>query len=145
MVPLALGVVHTRPGLAVHTFGLGILVCGGAQKQASLRGFENNHVYMIFEKLLTLKAIQRPCKEAAAMGCQGSGTPQRRRALENKHGLPERREKFLRRGKSLGEGQEDSASVTLTGNSFSLSRSKSVDGEDRENDMPTCTAHPCVP
>lgn len=142
MVPLALGVIHTRPG-STHVRPWH-LVCGGAQKQASLRGFENNHVHMIFEKLLTLKAIQRSCKEAA-MGCQGSGMPQRRRALENKHGLPERREKFLRRGKSLGEGQEDSASVTVTGNSFSLSRSKSVDGEDRENDMPTCTALPCVP
>lgn len=110
MVPLALGVVHTRPG-STHLQPWH-LVCGGAQKQVSLREFENNHVHMILKSYSHLRSYKE-----AAMGCQGSGMPQRRRVLENKHGLPERQEKFLRRGKSLGEGQEDSASVTVTGNS----------------------------
>lgn len=75
------------------------------------------------------------------MGCEGFGKPQRSRTSENKHGLPEKQEKLLRRGRSSGEGQEDSASATVSGNSFPLSTLKSMEGEDREKDTHLFVLH----
>jgi hypothetical protein len=75
------------------------------------------------------------------MGCEGFGKPQRKRASENKQGLPEEQEKLLSRGKSLGERQEDPAWTVVSNDLLELSRLKSVVGESREKDTHLLVLH----